>query len=703
MIVLGVHGGTKRDDEDNRTGFIMHDSAAILLRDGQILSAIEEERLNRIKHTNCFPLGAIKYCLHENDITLSDVDRIAVNNAEHMVDLSAKRSFLANAHLKGPANGRSYLANLFAREFGIDVSDKIRFCRHHTAHAWSAYALSGYQDSLILVLDGDGDNLSGTLLTADGDKMSRLWEYSIDQSLGNFYTDIIALLGYGRFDEYKVMGLAPYGNPDTYRPLFEKLYRLLPGGNYQILSSDMTMMRLIDAGLVDKARRKGEPFTQTHKDIAAALQATLETIVLHILRHYQKQTNQKRLCFAGGVAHNCTLNGKILYSGMFDHVFVQPAAHDAGGAIGAAISVFYEEGSENRPQKLKHLFYGTDVAHKGRATGGEDPVRGILAQWSEFLSFERVDCITSKTAKLLAEGSVVGWIQGRSEFGPRALGNRSILADPRPASNKLLINQMVKKREEYRPFAPSVLEESLNEFFEAPSTQAEYPFMIFVLKVREQFRELLGAITHVDGTARVQTVSRQSNPKYWTLIKEFQKLTNVPILLNTSFNNNAEPIVESVEDAIVCYLTTGLHYLVIGDYLACKKQLGDRRVALEVLVPSLPSSRRLVKRKARSAGGRADTVFEIEGTMSHLFARPVVEVSSDVFSVLMRADGKKTLEQLFEGNGAKDESCRARVREEIHDLWTERIIILRPKPLPCSERVLARDGISSGLERSIPA
>jgi carbamoyltransferase len=674
MIVLGVHGGGKRVDEDNRVGFSMHDSAALLLRDAQLISAIEEERLTRIKHTNCFPVNAIKYCLNENRMTLADVDYIAINSAEHMMDIMTKRSYLANARLKGPATGRGYLAHLFAREFGVDVTDKLRFCRHHVAHAWSAYIPSGYDSSLILVLDGDGDNLSGMVLTAEGNKLTKIWEYGLEQSLGNFYTEMIALLGYSRFDEYKVMGLAPYGNPEKYGRLFDKFYRLLPAGNYELLNSNMILMRLIETGIVDKARRKGDPFCQAHQDLAAALQVTLEKIVFHVLNHFQKETRQKRLCFAGGVAHNCTLNGKILYSGLFDDVFVQPAAHDAGSAFGSAISVFYDEASAPRGQKLEHLFYGTNVENgKGR-----DDIAATLNDWSDFLSFEKVDNVEMRTAQLLAEGSVVGWVQGQSEFGPRALGNRSILADPRPASNKLLINQMVKKREEYRPFAPSVLEESLGDYFEVPATRAEYPFMIFVLNVREEFRELLGAITHVDGTARVQTVSRDTNPKYWTLINEFQKLTGVPILLNTSFNNNAEPIVDSVEDAIVCYLTTGLHYLVIGDYLARKKEVDASHAALETLAPALPSSRRLVKRKAQTDDGELNTVFEIEGTMSHFFARTVVGVSADVFSILMDAGCGRSLRELMEKNGIDDDRRRARVREELHDLWTERIITLRP-------------------------
>lgn len=676
MFVLGVNGGSKRDDEDNRVGFAMHDSAAVLVRDGQIMSAVEEERLNRIKHTNCFPVRAIKYCLNEHRLSLGDVDRIAINNAEHMMDFVAKRAFLENVHLKAPLDGRKYIASLFEREFGVDVAEKIRFCKHHLAHAWSAYAPSGYDNSLVLVLDGDGDNLSGMVLVAEGDKLTKLREYGMGQSLGILYTDVIALLGYNRFDEYKVMGLAPYGDPDTYGQLFEKCYRLLPGGNYALEDRGIWMLQCMEAGLVDKARRKGEPFAQSHKDIAAALQRTLEKIVIHILQHYRKETGQTRLCFAGGVAHNCTLNGRILYSGLFDKIFVQPVAHDAGGALGAATAVCYEEHSGRRPQKLEHLSYGPD------ADIGQEAVGKTLERWGGFLSFEKVERVAAETARLLADGFVVGWVQGRSEFGPRALGNRSILADPRPASNKLLINKMVKKREEYRPFAPSVLEESLHEFFDVPPNRAEFSFMIFVLKVREEMRETLGAVTHVDGTARVQTVSRKGSPRYWELIHEFQKLTGIPILLNTSFNNNAEPIVDSVEDAVVCYLTTGLHYLVVGDYVVHKKEAGSARAAFETLVPSLPNSRRLVKRKSFAEPGRWKTVFEIEGTMSRFFARPVVEVTPEVFSLLLAATGSKTLAEVCEETGTTGDERRARVMEEVENLWAQRVIILRPQLSP---------------------
>jgi carbamoyltransferase len=669
MLILGFHGGNKREDENHQQGFAKHDSAAVLLRDGEILAAIEEERLNRIKHSNCFPARAIRRCLDKHKLTLSDIDHIVTNHEEVGLSFQAKHAYLENAAREQPSDGRQLIASLFAREFGVDVTSKLRFCKHHLAHAWSAYAPSGYDSSLVLVLDGDGDNRSGMVFVAEGDRMTKLREYDLNQSLGNLYTNIIKLVGYNRFDEYKVMGLAPYGDRATYAKLFENCYHLLPGGDYTLEDSVKWMLHFNALGLVDKARRKGEPFNQTHKDIAAALQATLEKIVLHIVSHFQRETGQKNLCFAGGVAHNCTVNGKILYSGLFERMFVQPASHDAGGALGAALSVWHDQQPPVRRQKLQHLFLGTDVS-------GNGAVARVLDRWREFVTFEKQARVTETTARLLADGAVVGWVQGRSEFGPRALGNRSILADPRPASNKLLINQMVKKREAYRPFAPSVLEEKLHQFFDVPPGRATFPFMVFVLNVQAHQRETLGAITHIDGTARVQTVARTENPRYWELIHEFEKLTGVPILLNTSFNNHAEPIVDSIEEAIVCFLTTGLNYLVVGDYLVSKKELDTSHSAYKTLAPLLPISRKLVQRAKLVAHGERKTVFELEGTMSRHFARPVVEVSAEVFSVLRAADGKKSLAALLtEADITEDDKSRA-VMEQMLELWSQRVVLL---------------------------
>jgi carbamoyltransferase len=348
------------------------------------------------------------------------------------------------------------------------------------------------------------------------------------KSLGVLYLEAIKYIGYASFDEYKVMGLAPYGDPERFLGLLRTSYALLPDGKY-----DLALDR-IDATLKPAVERraKGAPITQAHMDLAAGLQSALEEIVLHVLRHHQRASGHRRLCLAGGVAHNCTMNGKIARSGMFEEIFVQPAAHDAGCALGAALAVSVPDGAAPRPRRLSSVYWGRDV-------GDDRAIRAELDRWSPWLTVERSADVARTAASLIAGGAVIGWVQGRSEFGPRALGHRSILADPRPAENKDRINRMVKKREAYRPFAPSVLEERAHEFFVLPQAASTLGFMVIVLEVREDRRELLGAITHVDGTARVQTVSRAASPRYWDVIHAFGELTGVPVLLNTSFNNNA--------------------------------------------------------------------------------------------------------------------------------------------------------------------
>ncbi|HKQ04409.1 MAG TPA: carbamoyltransferase C-terminal domain-containing protein [Blastocatellia bacterium] len=671
MLVLGFHGGHRRVDEDGRDGFSSHDSAAVLVRDGEVLAAIEEERLNRIKHSNCFPSLSIRYCLDRYNLTLNDVDLIANNVEETWQGFYAKSLFLEGRESHIRPDGRGFVASLYEREFGFDVTKKLRFCGHHLAHAWSAYVPSGFTNALILVLDGDGDNLSGMVLQGEGPKLIQLDEFGMDQSLGILYQKLINYLGYHRFDEYKVMGLAPYGDPNVYAKVFEKCYRLLPDGNYSLAGPLTWLANFDNAGLVAAARRKGDPFTQVHKDVAAALQAMLEKIVLHILTHYQKVTKQTNLCLAGGVAHNCTLNGKILYSGLFKHVFVQPAAHDAGGALGAAYSVLSEHLRPLRVMKMDALYFGTDI-------GDDESIENILKSWGDFISYEKVDQIAVKTAHLLAAGQVVGWAQGRSEFGPRALGNRSILADPRPAENKLLINEMVKKRESYRPFAPSVLEERVRDFFDVPAEQPEYPFMIFVVRTREDRRDILQAVTHVDGTARVHSVSRTTNPLFHEVISEFGKLTGVPVLLNTSFNNNVEPIVNTAEEAIVAYLTTGLNYLAIGSFLVCKKEGDPLPLVCQRLAIRLPRSRRLVQRQSEAERGRVEDVFELGSTASRYFSQPTIRLSREMFSILQKADGRQTLSDLTIQAGILSADRIQKLSAELFELWSKRGVILSP-------------------------
>jgi carbamoyltransferase len=671
MIVLGVHGGYKAEQEDDPLGHNLHDGAAVVIRDGEVLAAIEEERLNRIKHSNCFPLRAIRQALSLSGLTLDEVDRIAVNVTKNTLEQVEQRKFIRDVRAPLPARGKNGIAALFESHFGKDYSSRFRYCHHHVAHAWSAYGPSGFDKSLIYSVDGSGDNSSGMVLAAEGTTLRVLRDFSIGQSLGALYESLIRVLGYQRFDEYKVMGLAPYGDPAVYEEVFRRGYQLLPEGNYSLQPPAAWFLEFAQAGILQHTRRRGEQFTQVHKDFAAALQVTLERIVFHVLEYHRQKTGMKRLCMAGGVAHNCTLNGKILTSGLFEEVWIQPAAHDAGGALGAAWWTLYTEQPQKRRPTFEHVFLGSPA-------GETEAVRRMLGSWGDLISFEQCDDVARVAAERMADGEVIGWVQGRSEFGPRALGNRSILADPRPAENKSRINAMVKKREGYRPFAPSILEERAGEYFNVPATQQRFPYMIFILPVREEKRPLLGAITHVDGTARLQTVSRETNPAYWNLIHEFEKLTGVPVLLNTSFNNNAEPIVDSVHDAVSCFLTTGLDLLVVDNFVVRKNGAPASPAGSGHLAPSLVPSRKLtMQRQPTNGHGINDVRYWNEATKSLEFQKGPVALSKRAFDLLQLADGVSTFDELAARLGYA-EAERAETITEMHELWSDRVIALLP-------------------------
>ncbi|MER9618643.1 carbamoyltransferase [Mesorhizobium sp. M0207] len=666
MLCLGISGGLDQVHENRfelRNAF-MHDGAAVLVRDGRVIAAVEEERLNRMKHSNKLPIRSIQYCLSAAGVQLNDIDRVALYASEPYAN--AMLEGMSASHpdiLSIPLDAKTLVQDLLTREFGTKLdSSRISFVSHHQAHAVSAFAMSGFEQSLILAIDGSGDFLSGLLAVGSGTEITQLEAFPENNSLGLFYLETIRYLGYGLFDEYKVMGLAPYGDPAPYRELFEQFYELSAnGGGYRVHLDRIgpALLRNIEV------RRKGMPFTQQHRDVSASLQEALERIVFHILRHHREATGMKRLCLAGGVAHNCTMNGKLLYSGLFEDIFVQPASHDAGCALGAALIVSNEIGRPAPCERLQEVYWGPDL-------GSERAVQQELNAWAGHLEVERSDDVASSAADWIANGAVIGWVQGRSEFGPRALGNRSILADPRPAANKDRINAMVKKREGYRPFAPSVLEEDASEFFDLPDGRHEFPFMNFVVRVRDSKRALLGAITHVDGTARLQTVSRNANPAYWEVINAFKKRTGTPILLNTSFNNNAEPIVDSVADAIATFLTTELDGLVVGPFLVKK-----RAATLQdwtALAVSLPPYVSLHQTRAYKAPDRRETHCEISTTH---FSSDSVRISHDLFNLLMRIEGEAVLGDLL-NTIAPDQAKREALMEGLRRLWEQRLVRLHP-------------------------
>jgi carbamoyltransferase len=663
MLIIGFTGGMDAvyENQSQLPEGSMHDAAAVLLHDGKVVAAIEQERLDRIKHSNKRSADAIKFCLKHYGVEAKDIDAFCYYMTESYLNNDIGYHYVQHPENKERFTARQMAWGILSAELGFELDpNKLFFVEHHMAHAVSAYMMSGFDESLVVTFDGEGNFSSGSISVGKNSQLERIKTFSAPQSLGHFYLAVIEFLGYTFFDEYKVMGLAPYGDPQKYRHILQKFYTLTEEGNYELYMERIPEILLKE---ISSPRRKGESFSQEHKDIAAALQEAVETIIFHVLKHYRQQTGLRHLSLAGGVAHNCTVNGKILYAGLFDDIFVQPAANDSGCALGAALATYQQLSPQGKkPTRLEHVYWGTDIGNT---------ILSQLNRWHQFINIKKMDDSSTTVAQRLASGSVIGWIQGRSEFGPRALGNRSILADPRPSENKAIINDMVKKREGYRPFAPSVLEECVQDYFEVPKDKMSFPFMIFVLKVKKEVQSLLGAITHVDGTARVQTVSKQTNQKFWHLIDAFGKITGVPVLLNTSFNNHAEPIVDSIDDAVVCFLTTKLDYLVVGDYLVEKRKVPLS--AYHGLVPVQPKHIHLRKTKRFTPDQGFIECYECASTHHSKYD---VEISESVYCLLSKADGITPLGELL--HEVTDTEQLSLTIEETLDLWSRRIISLQP-------------------------
>ena len=663
MMIIGLSGGfdpSWRLSYDLSNDYF-HDSAAVLLQNGNVVAAVEQERLNRIKHTNRSAIPAIRACLDAHGATIEDIDSFAYYATEANVD-----QVLYSYHTRmgvGPERVgiRALLQQLLEEEFDCTIpAEKFHFSDHHMCHALGAYAHSGFADGLVITLDGAGEGNSSLVLRALGTDLEKLRWVPDSNSLGYFYREVIRFLGYDIFEEYKVMGLAPYGDPSRHRSLFETLYDLLPEGEYVVY-----LHRISDLHSLLAPRKAGEPFTTLHKDIAASLQEALEVLVFHMLRHFRKTTGETRLCLSGGVAHNSSLNGKILLSGLFDQVFVHPASHDAGGALGAAIDAHRTLCPNIPVGKLNHLFLGKDIGDIPSVCAG-------IERWRPLVTVENLENPCATAAQMLANDKVIGWVQGRSEFGPRSLGNRSILADPRPAENMTRINKMIKKREGYRPFAPSVLAQHVEEYFEVPPGATELPYMTCVVPVRSEKRALLGAVTHVDGTARVQTVTYLQNKRYFKLIEAFEECTGVPVLLNTSFNNNAEPIVDTLDEAIACYLTTGLDALFLGDFLITRANEDWTGLSeMAVVVPDTVA----VQHVDKSTGKNKRTQSRELVTLASNGRRR--QVSEETWKLLLATRQKRTLADLMDATGLEAQAREA-VLSELRELWGERLILVLP-------------------------
>lgn len=549
----------------------LHDSAAALYQDGRLVFAAEEERFSRLRKDARFPRLAIQAALQYGRIGPEDLDAIALGwNRGGLTPLHTLRSmvtgrlpmtakmtadvFIAGARELYRGNGQLDVSRMLGRS----RSTPVYFVDHHIAHAWSAYAPSGYDEALVIVADGRGATQATTLYHACGDSMKAVKTIAWPNSLGAFYEAFTQLLGFERHsDEWKVMGLAAYGEPDRDLSQFLRVTR----DGYQLNAGLVCGKWWNDISQLERILGpKRDPevlITAEDQNLAASVQKATEDAVFAVVREGIRLTGCRTLCLAGGVAMNSKANGRLLESGLVDDLFVQPAATDDGTAIGAALAAHQRLGRPVPRQRMTDVYLGPSFT--------EAELDSTIQTYK--LHSYKIANLEEQVASLLAVGAIVGWFQGRMEFGPRALGSRSILADSTHDKAKDRVNRSVKFRENWRPFAPACLAESAHEYFEGAR---EAPFMTMTFPVRASQRDRIPAVTHADNTARVQTVTRDSNPRFWRLIKEFEKRTGVPVILNTSFNLRGEPIVCTPKDAVRTFYSSGLDFLVLGDSLIAK-------------------------------------------------------------------------------------------------------------------------------------
>ncbi len=583
-----------------------HDSAASLIIDGDIVAAAQEERFSRKKHDARYPFNAVNFVLNEGRLRLSEVDHIVFFEKPFLKFERLLETYMAFA----PKGFKSFSLSmpiwlrekLFQKKFLFDnlklhdenFSDinKIKFSEHHYSHAASAFYPSPFKEAIVLTLDGVGEWATTTVAIGKGNKLNILKEIHFPHSLGLLYSAFTYYTGFKvNSGEYKVMGLAPYGKPKYKDLIIKELMDLKEDGSFKLnmkyfnYATGLTMTNKKFSNLFGQPVRDSQKdlLTDFHMDIASSIQAVTEEVVLRLTRDIAQEYNIKNLCLAGGVALNCVANGKILRENNFEDIWIQPAAGDAGGSLGAALAYWHRELDKPR-DVLKDKMKGAYLGPHHEASSIEKNLKSLKAVYKEKTSSE----ISPLVAKELANSKTIGWFQGRMEFGPRALGARSILADPRSEKMQKELNLKIKFRESFRPFAPSVLREDVKEWFEI---DYDSPYMLLVSDVKKEKqitmsekdnklfgidklnikRSTIPAITHVDYSARIQTVHKETNPKYYDLINEFKRITNCPVLVNTSFNVRGEPIVCSVEDAFNCFMGTNLDILVIENFILFKE------------------------------------------------------------------------------------------------------------------------------------
>lgn len=559
--------------------FPAHDTAACLIKNGKMVGFVEEERLNRQKHTRELPFVAIDCLCAKEGISVRDIDYIAIGvKFSRQVFLNR----IVYAWYLGLINilpiMRDYIRSYIrfrnrVRQFKnhYQYKGKIIFVDHHTAHLAAAFLNSPFKKAAILSIDGSGLQYSSKIALGCENQIKEFDKIKLPHSIGLLYLKLTAYLGFYNYgNEWKVMGLAPYGSPDKYYSLLKDMISIDKNGKYRLNMRyfKYSVHSIIFGGRfglseyfyqkIGPSRQPNEPITDHHKDVAAALQKVTEEVILALFNSVYKRTKQDRICYGGGVVMNSVINGKIIKKTPFKEVYIPIAPYDAGNAIGSAYFVWNCILNQPRSQVITNAYVGPAFSN--------EEIETILNKLK--LNYEFLDNPSRRAAELISKGNVIAWFQGMMEGGARALGNRSILADPRKAEMKDVVNKLIKYRESFRPFAPSILIEKIKEYF---NNDCPVPFMERVYMIRPDKRKIIPAVTHVDGSGRLQTVDKKDNPLYWQLIKEFENITNVPVVLNTSFNVRGEPIVCTPEDALKCFFGTGLDYLIIGNFLVSKK------------------------------------------------------------------------------------------------------------------------------------
>lgn len=553
-----------------------HDAAAAIIKDGHLVHAVQEERFTRKKHDADFPKHAIGDCLRQARITMKEVDAVGFYDKPLTKFERLLFTYVATFPRSLPSflkampvwmKEKLWVKQMIKRE--LNFRGPLYFSEHHISHAASCFLVSPFDEAAILTVDGVGEWDTTAYGFGRENEIRLLKSVHFPHSLGLLYSAFTYYLGFTVNDaEYKVMGLAPYGRPVYYDTIMQELIRVYDDASYKLnmkyfaYDYGLTMTNRNFDGLFGSPRREPESaLTQFHKDMAASLQKATNEIMIRLANRAYEETKLKNLCMAGGVALNCVANSEILKQTPFESVFIQPAASDAGGAIGVAYYIYNSVLGNRRDFVLQHAFWGPEYP--------DEEIEHFLRQ--QGIGFRRLERqqLLSETARLIAEQSAVGWFQGRMEWGPRALGNRSILADARNRENWARVNLKIKFRESFRPFAPTVLLEKAQDYFEFPQPS---PYMLFVAPVREHRKEI-PAVTHVDGSARLQTIAREDNPLFYDLIAEFERLTGCPVIINTSFNVRDEPIVCTPADAFQCFMRTEMDALAIGSFLLEKERL----------------------------------------------------------------------------------------------------------------------------------